>query len=111
LNGPSLERFGEDVVSGGAIFYNSSMVRAAPSRSDVTPVGVPANLIAERLGNPKAANMVILGAMLARGCAVSKEAVLAALPGALKSPELVELNRRAIDAGMEFGAGLAAPHE
>jgi 2-oxoisovalerate ferredoxin oxidoreductase beta subunit len=108
LNGPSLERFAPDVVSGGTIFYNSSMVRAAPARSDVTAFAVPANQIAERLGNPKVANMVVLGALLAHGCAVSKEAVLAALPRVVKSKELIELNRKALDAGMEVRAGLEA---
>jgi Pyruvate/2-oxoacid:ferredoxin oxidoreductase gamma subunit len=102
MNGPSLERFGGDVVSGGTVYYNSSMINEAPKRSDVTSIPVPANEIADRLGNPKVANMVVLGAILAGGCPVSKEAVLAALPNVIKSqPELIELNRRAIDAGME----------
>jgi Pyruvate/2-oxoacid:ferredoxin oxidoreductase gamma subunit len=49
--------------------------------------------------------MVVLGALLAKGCVVSKEAVLAALPAAVKSrPELIELNKKAIEAGMEVTA-------
>jgi 2-oxoisovalerate ferredoxin oxidoreductase beta subunit len=102
MNGPSLERFGGDVVSGGLIYYNSSMINEAPTRSDVTSIPVPANEIADRLGNPKVANMVVLGAVLAGESAVSKEAVLAALPQVIKSqPELLELNRQAIEAGMD----------
>lgn len=105
MNGPSLERFGADVVPGGVIFYNSSMISEEPARDDVINVPVPANEIADRLGNPKVANMVMLGALLGHGCAISKEAVLAALPAALKSrPELIELNKKAIEAGMEVAA-------
>jgi 2-oxoisovalerate ferredoxin oxidoreductase beta subunit len=105
MNGPSLERFGADVVPGGTIFYNSSMISEEPARTDVTKVPVPANEIADRLGNPRVANMVVLGALLAKGCVVSKEAVLAALPAAVKSrPELIELNKKAIEAGMEVTA-------
>jgi len=102
LNGPSLERFAGDVVAGGQIYYNSSMIDRAPERPDVTVTAVPANEIADRLGNPKVANMVMLGAMLAGGCAVSREAVLAALPLVIKGqPELLQLDREAIEAGME----------
>jgi len=102
LNGPSLERFAADVVTGGQIYYNSSMIERGPDRRDVTVTPVPANEIADRLGNPKVANMVMLGAMLAGGCAVSKEAVLAALPLVIKGqPDLLQLDREAIEAGME----------
>ena len=75
MNGPSLEKFGDDVAPGGTIFYNSSMIDKAPTRGDVTSIPVPANEIADRLGNPRVANMVMLGAMLASGCVLSKEAV------------------------------------
>jgi 2-oxoisovalerate ferredoxin oxidoreductase beta subunit len=102
MNGPSLERFGGDVVPGGMIYYNSSMIGEPDKRPDVTYVAVPANEIADRLGNPKVANMVVLGAMLAAGCPVSRQAVMTALSDVVKSqPELLELNRRAIEAGME----------
>jgi len=46
--------------------------------------------------------MVMLGAVLACDSTVSKEAVWAALPQVVKSrPELIELNKRAINAGIE----------
>ncbi|HXV77807.1 MAG TPA: 2-oxoacid:acceptor oxidoreductase family protein, partial [Candidatus Polarisedimenticolaceae bacterium] len=102
MNGPSLDRFAADVVPGGTIYYNSSMIAAAPARTDVVRVAVPANDIADSLGNPKVANIVVLGSMLAGGAVVSREAILAALPGVIKDkPELIELNRRALHAGME----------
>jgi 2-oxoisovalerate ferredoxin oxidoreductase beta subunit len=102
MNGPSLERFGGDVVQGGTILYNTSMIDKVAPRPDVQMVGIAANEIADRLGNPRVANMVALGALLASGCAVSREAVFAALPSAVKHKnELVQLNRQAILAGME----------
>jgi 2-oxoisovalerate ferredoxin oxidoreductase beta subunit len=107
MNGPSLEKFGNDVAPGGTIFYNSSMIDTEPQRDDVQKVAVPVNEIADRLGHPKVGNMVMLGAMLRHGCAVSKEAVLAALPRVVKShPEMVELNCKAIDAGMQAPGGI-----
>ena len=102
LNGPSLEKFGADVVPGGTIFWNSSMIDEGPRRTDITSVPVPVNEIADRLGNPKVGNMVMLGAMLADGCAVTKDAVVAALPAVVYShPEMIQLNIKAIEAGME----------
>ncbi len=106
LNGPSLARFGSDVVAGGTIFFNSSLVSEPPTRSDVTVVSVAANEIADRLGNAKVANMVMLGALVARGCGVSRDAVFAALPAVVKSrPELIQINRKAIEAGIEAVSG------
>jgi 2-oxoisovalerate ferredoxin oxidoreductase beta subunit len=102
MNGPSLDKFGGDVEPGGTIFYNSSLIKDPPKRTDVTVVPVPVNEIADRLGNPRVANMVMLGAILANGCVVSEEAVIAALPTVVKSqPQMIELNKKAIAAGME----------
>jgi 2-oxoglutarate ferredoxin oxidoreductase subunit gamma len=101
MNGPSLERFAPDVVPGGTVFLNASMVKQRPDRDDVTVVSVPVNEIADGLGQPKVANTVMLGAMLAQGCSLSREAVEAALPKAFRTAELLELNRKALQAGME----------
>jgi 2-oxoisovalerate ferredoxin oxidoreductase beta subunit len=66
MNGPSLERFGGDVVSGGSVYYNSSMINEAPKRSDVTSIPVPANEIAERergsAGRPAPGDQISTGA-------------------------------------------------
>ena len=100
MNAPSLEKFVGGVVPGGVVFFNASMIDSGPARDDVKVVPVRANEIAKRVGDPKVANMVMLGAMLAHGCSLSKEAVLAALPEAIRSrPELLELNVKAIEAG------------
>jgi 2-oxoisovalerate ferredoxin oxidoreductase beta subunit len=109
LNGPSLERFAGDVVAGGTVLYNSSMIEAPPARADVIAVPVPASAIAERLGLARVANMVMLGALVRRNCGISKEAVLAALPAMVDAePDLLERNLRALDAGMAAAAAPAA---
>jgi 2-oxoisovalerate ferredoxin oxidoreductase beta subunit len=102
MNGPSLEKFGNDVEPGGAIYWNSSLIDEGPQRGDVTSVPVPVNKIADELGNPRVANMVMLGAMLATSGVISKEAAVAALPAVVVSrPEMIKLNVKAIEAGME----------
>ena len=102
MNEPSLYRFERDVVVGGHLFYNASLIDRKPARRDVEVVAVPANEIADKIGDAAVANMVMLGAVLARDRTVSLEAVRAALPRALKSrPDLAEIDLRAVEAGYE----------
>ena len=76
------------------------MISEPPVRDDVTTIAVPVNEIADRLGQARVGNMVMLGALIESGCGVSREAVLTALPGIVSSrPELTALNVRAIEAG------------
>ena len=103
LNGPSLDRFAAEVVPGGKIFYNSSMIDRPSLSASVLAIPVPASEIASGLGSPKVANLVMLGAMLGAGCSVSEEAVLAALPLVVAGqPDVLELDRRALAAGKEI---------
>ena len=64
MNLPSLLKFESMVVPGGLLIINSSMVTEKASRSDIRVLEIPANELAMELGSDKAANMVILGAIL-----------------------------------------------
>jgi 2-oxoglutarate ferredoxin oxidoreductase subunit gamma len=64
MNIPSLERYEALVQPGGALIVNSSLVDRAPEREDVVARMVPADDIAETLGDRRMANMVLLGAYL-----------------------------------------------
>lgn len=75
MNLPSLEKYEGMVKPGGLLLVNTSLINREVQRSDVRAIKVPANEIANRLGNPRAANMVALGAYLGATRAVSLEAV------------------------------------
>lgn len=64
MNAPSMERFEPTVAPGGLIIYNSTLISQKPQRSDVRVVAVPANEIADELGNTRVANMVLLGSFI-----------------------------------------------
>lgn len=65
MNGPSLEKFEGMLKPGGDLFINTSVVSIEPTRTDVNVHYVDTIDIAENVvGNPKTANMVMLGAML-----------------------------------------------
>jgi len=65
LNLPSFEKYEPLIKPGGLLVYNKSLIAATPGRSDIHYVAVPANVIAEELGNVRQANVVLLGAYLA----------------------------------------------
>jgi 2-oxoglutarate ferredoxin oxidoreductase subunit gamma len=47
----------------GVLIVNSNLVKSAPKRKDLKVVKVPCNEIAEKIGDVKFANMVMLGAL------------------------------------------------
>src|SRR4030042_662205 len=61
MNQPSAVRFQNMIQSGGLFFINSSLVDPNLSRGDIDIIEVPANSTAEKLGNPRGANLVMLG--------------------------------------------------
>ena len=107
-NRPSLERFEPDVIPGGLILYESSLIDVAPQRDDVRVLPVPSAKLADALGDTRVSNMITLGALIEHTGAVSKEAVLQALPVALPRKEFVELNKKAVEAGIKYARSHAA---
>lgn len=72
MNGPSLEKFESMLVPGGDLYINSSFVSQKPTRDDINVHYVDCNMIAEEeVGNAKAANMVMLGAIIRKSAPVS----------------------------------------
>ncbi len=100
LNQPSMVRFQNTIQSGGVMFLNSTLISALPSRGDIEVVNIPANAIAEKLGNIKSANMVILGAFVKKSNLVSLQSLVDGLIVALKgNQKLININQEALNAG------------
>jgi len=100
MNQPSAVKFQHHIQSGGVFFLNSSLVEAEIMRGDIEIVRVPANRIAEDLGNPRAANMIMLGAFARKSGLVQMESMKAALRQTLSSKKkLIEINEKALEAG------------
>ncbi len=102
MNLPSLDKFEVDVVPGGLIIYDSSLINRAPNRDDVEVIAIPATQLADTLGNTRVANMIVLGAYIQKTGVLKKETVFDALPNFLKKKTLVPLNKLAIEKGIEF---------
>jgi len=99
MNLPSLTRFEPMVVPGGILFMNSSLIPEKPTRGDIRVVEVPANDKAMELGSDKAANMVMLGAILRETGIVRPETVYEELAHMFtgRKEKFLPMNRRAVD--------------
>jgi 2-oxoglutarate ferredoxin oxidoreductase subunit gamma len=100
MNQPSAVKFQHHIQSGGLFFLNSSLVEAEIIRGDIEIVRVPANKIAEDLANPRAANMIMLGAFARKSGLVEMNSLVAALRRTLSAKKkLIEINEKALEAG------------
>lgn len=66
MNLPSLEKYEPLVKPGGILVVNQSLVDRLPSREDLDVAIIPANEVAEEIGNRRLTNLVLLGALLQR---------------------------------------------
>ena len=107
MNLPSLDKFESHVRPGGVLVINSSIIERKSVRDDITVVYCDANNIAEQVGNPKGANVAILGAMLEKTNIVPMEKMVEAIRIELgeKKAKFLEGNKKALVAGMEAARG------
>jgi 2-oxoisovalerate ferredoxin oxidoreductase beta subunit len=102
MNGPSLDAFENDVVPGGLIVVNSSMITKKVARTDLQVAYVPLTDIASELGVKAAANSVAVGVVLRLQKLFTREAIYEVLRTSLKKKTMVEVNIKAVDAGYNF---------
>ncbi len=103
MNLPSMVKFEKELLPGGKLIINKSLIDAKPTRTDIEVYYVNANELAMELGNAKVANMVMLGAYLEIAKTIETESVLQAFVkvfGEEKS-HLVPLNKEALQKGAE----------
>ncbi|MDO5000674.1 MAG: 2-oxoacid:acceptor oxidoreductase family protein [Eubacteriales bacterium] len=103
MNLPSLDKFEKSVRPGGVLVINSSIIERKSVRDDITVVYCDAMKIAEEVGNPKGANVAILGAMMAKVDVCSVDSMIEAIRIELgeRKARFLEGNKKALLAGME----------
>ena len=102
MNLPSLDKYEDDVVPGGVIFVDSSLIELKVKRTDVTVHYIPATTLAGKNGMPKLANMIIVGKLL-KEFGEFGEGVNAALSKVIsaKRADMLETNLKAMQIGAE----------
>lgn len=102
LNQQSLDKFSPRVKPGGILIYDTSGIHNIPTRTDITIHPVEAMEATFELGNPKAYNMVVMGALLkAMPYKLPMENVVKGLKKSLpeRHHHLIPLNEQAIEKG------------
>jgi len=104
FNLPSFDKYEPLITSGGVLIANQSLIDRGFRRSDLNAVMVPANEIAESLGDKRLTNMVMVGALLELLPVLSPEAVEKTLAAHLpqRHQHLLPLNAKALQEGALF---------
>jgi 2-oxoisovalerate ferredoxin oxidoreductase beta subunit len=102
MNEFSLRKFAPQVAPGGTILYGREKLPEDFTAPQAQVVCIPASEIADKLGSPKVANIVILGALLEETECLSPATAVNVLEKKVKNPTLLELDRKALDAGRVY---------
>ncbi len=104
MNAPSLDKYEADVAPGGKIFVDSTLVTRKVARDDVEAFYIPATQMAADMGMNGLANMILLGAVIAKTGCISE----AGLPDALhkvipaRKADLFDANMTLLKAGKDY---------
>jgi 2-oxoisovalerate ferredoxin oxidoreductase beta subunit len=102
MNEPSLRKFDLIVKKDGWIIYNGDVFSEDCERNDVNVLALNFTRAANELGDPRAANMVMLGALLEISGGLPQASIDAALRRLVKSERWYQLDERALVRGREL---------
>ena len=102
MNEISLRKFAAQVAPGGTILYNRDSLPADFSAPNARVICIPASKIADKIGNAKVTNVVMLGAVLEETECLPFDMAEAVLNATVKRKEFMEMNKKALQAGRQF---------
>jgi 2-oxoglutarate ferredoxin oxidoreductase subunit gamma len=104
LNLPSLDKYERLVQPGGLLVANASLINREVERKDIQAIHIPANKIAQEIGNMRLANMAAIGAMITTRPILTIESLKQALGDHLpkRHKNLLPANYKALDQGAAF---------
>ncbi len=104
MNLPSLDKYENDVVPGGAIYVDSTLIERKVTRTDVRVCYIPATKMAQEYGLKGLANMIIVGKVLGDFGEFNAESIEKALGKCISArhADMLESNRKALETGRDF---------
>ena len=104
MNLPSLDKYEDAVVPGGMIFVDSTLIERKVERTDVKVFYIPSTALAQSIGAPTLANMIMVGKFIKESGAVEYENLEAALKKIVSArhADLFDINLKAINCGYEY---------
>ena len=111
MNLPSLDKYEATIAKSGVLIANASLINRPLVREDIDSVLIPANEVAEAIGNRRLVNIVMLGALLARLPVLTLDAIIKAMENHLpeRHKHLLPNNIEAIQRGAAFALGEYSP--
>ncbi len=104
MNGPSFDKYVNEVKSGGQIYVDSSLIDAKVERDDVEAYYIPATKIASDNDTQGLANMVMIGCLIKHTDFIPNENIEAAMKKIVpaRKANLIESNLKAINYGYNY---------
>jgi len=102
MNELSLRKFASQVKPDGLILYNRECLPDDFEAPKAQVVCIPAAEIADHLGSAKVANVIMMGALLEETEILSPATAMGVIESKVRRVELLETNRKALQAGREF---------
>jgi 2-oxoisovalerate ferredoxin oxidoreductase beta subunit len=102
MNEISLRKFASQVTAGGTILYGRARLPEDFSAPQAQVICIPAWEIADKLGSAKVANVVMMAALLEETECLLPATAIKVLEAKVKNPALLELDRKALDAGRAY---------
>jgi len=104
MNTISLDKFLPKLAKNGYLFYDSSLIPTPKVKSHINLVPVPATEIASAVATTKSANMVMLGAIIAKTEILSRKSLLRVFQNGGKTPREASsnVNIRTIQEGIRY---------
>ncbi|NQS91084.1 MAG: 2-oxoacid:acceptor oxidoreductase family protein [Chloroflexi bacterium] len=104
LNLPSVDKYEYQVPENGILLANSSLMNREIERKGIQSLLIPANEIAEEIGNPRLGNMIMVGALIAIKPILTLDAVKKALEEHLpeRHKKTLPMNFKAMERGYEI---------
>jgi len=104
MNAPSFDKFENTLVPGGKAFIDSTLISRDAVRDDIDVYKIPATQMANEMGLPKLANVIIVGKLVKETGMFThdelEKAVKKLVPAS--KPELFESNMKAFEAGYNY---------
>ncbi len=102
MNEPSLRKFDKSMRPGGWVIYNGDEFPPDCVREDVRVLALPFTQVAHQLGDARACNMVMLGALLEIANGIPQACIDAAMRRMVKNTKWLALDQRALARGREL---------
>ncbi len=103
MNEASLKKFEPSLKPQGLLIMNASLIKNQPHRTDIEIIMIKATDMAEGLGSGQVANMVMLGALIAKARIIKPYTISTALKEIIPEhrKNIIQLNERAFHGGFQ----------